>query len=59
VRSQQITTADLAARGNPLAVFTGSVMALWLIAALAVTLGGKSLDLTPADRATDHRLPEV
>ena len=43
----QLTAANLAARGNPLAVFAGSVLALWLIAALAVTLGAKSLDLIP------------
>jgi len=43
----QITTANLAARSNPVAVFAGSTLALWLIAALAVTLGAKSLDLIP------------
>jgi putative Ca2+/H+ antiporter (TMEM165/GDT1 family) len=43
----QITTANLAARSNRLVVFAGSVLALWLIAALAVTLGAKSLDLIP------------
>jgi Ca2+/H+ antiporter, TMEM165/GDT1 family len=43
----QITAANLAARSNPLAVFAGAVLGLWLIAALAVNLGAKSLDLIP------------
>jgi Ca2+/H+ antiporter, TMEM165/GDT1 family len=43
----QITAANLAARSNPLAVFVGAVLGLWLIAALAVNLGAKSLDLIP------------
>jgi putative Ca2+/H+ antiporter (TMEM165/GDT1 family) len=43
----QITAANLAARNNPLAVFVGAVLGLWLIAALAVNLGAKSLDLIP------------
>ena len=43
----QITAANLAARNNPLAVFAGAVLGLWLIAALAVNLGAKSLDLIP------------
>jgi putative Ca2+/H+ antiporter (TMEM165/GDT1 family) len=43
----QITAANLAARGYPLAVFVGAVLGLWLIAALAVNLGAKSLDLIP------------
>ena len=37
----------LAARHNPVAVFAGAVLGLWLIAALAVNLGAKSLDLIP------------
>ena len=32
---------------QPLAVFAGAVLALWLLAALAVNLGAKSLDLIP------------
>ena len=43
----QITAANLAARYNPVAVFAGAVLGLWLIAALAVNLGAKSLDLIP------------
>ena len=43
----QITAANLAARNNPVAVFAGAVLGLWLIAALAVNLGAKSLDLVP------------
>jgi putative Ca2+/H+ antiporter (TMEM165/GDT1 family) len=43
----QITAANLAARNNPVAVFAGAVLGLWLIAALAVNLGAKSLDLIP------------
>jgi putative Ca2+/H+ antiporter (TMEM165/GDT1 family) len=43
----QLTAANLAARSNPVAVFAGAVLALWLIAALAVNLGAKSLDLIP------------
>jgi putative Ca2+/H+ antiporter (TMEM165/GDT1 family) len=43
----QVTAANLAARSNPVAVFAGAVLGLWLIAALAVNLGAKSLDLIP------------
>jgi Ca2+/H+ antiporter, TMEM165/GDT1 family len=43
----QITAANLAARNSPVAVFAGAVLGLWLIAALAVNLGAKSLDLVP------------
>lgn len=43
----QITAANLAARSNPVAVLAGAVLGLWLIAALAVNLGAKSLDLVP------------
>jgi Ca2+/H+ antiporter, TMEM165/GDT1 family len=41
----QITAANLAARYNPVAVFAGAVLGLWVIAALAVNLGAKSLNL--------------
>jgi Ca2+/H+ antiporter, TMEM165/GDT1 family len=43
----QITAANLAARYNPVLVFTGATLGLWTVAALAVTLGAKSLDLIP------------
>jgi putative Ca2+/H+ antiporter (TMEM165/GDT1 family) len=44
----QITTANLAARyGNPISVGIGAVLALWVLAALAITVGAKSLDVIP------------
>jgi len=43
----QITAANLAARYNPLLVFTGATLGLWAVAAVAVSLGAKSLDLIP------------
>ena len=43
----QITAANLAARYDPLLVFTGATLGLWTVAALAVSLGAKSLDLIP------------
>jgi putative Ca2+/H+ antiporter (TMEM165/GDT1 family) len=43
----QITAANLAARNNPLAVFAGAALGLWAIAAIAVNVGAKSLDLIP------------
>ena len=43
----QLTAANLAARYNPLAVFAGAVLGLWLVAALAINLGAKSLELIP------------
>ena len=43
----QVTAANLAARYNPVAVFAGAVLGLWLIAALAVNLGAKSLISSP------------
>lgn len=43
----QITAANLATRNNPVAVFVGAVLGLWLIAALAVNLGAKSLEMVP------------
>ena len=43
----QITAANLAARYNAVAVFAAAVLGLWLIAALAVNLGAKSLNLIP------------
>ena len=43
----QLTAANLAARSNPVAVFAGAVLGLWLVAALAINLGAKSLELNP------------
>lgn len=43
----QVTTANLAARYDPLPVFAGATLGLWAVAALAVTVGAKSLDLIP------------
>jgi putative Ca2+/H+ antiporter (TMEM165/GDT1 family) len=44
----QITTANLAARyGDPISVGIGAVLACWLLAALAITVGAKSLDVIP------------
>ena len=44
----QVTTANLAARyHDPAAVFVGATLALWAVAALAVTVGARSLALVP------------
>jgi len=43
----QITAANLAARYGPLPVFAGATLGLWAIAAVAVTVGAKSLKLLP------------
>jgi putative Ca2+/H+ antiporter (TMEM165/GDT1 family) len=43
----QVTVANLAARYDPLAVFVGATLGLWAIAAAAVTVGAKSLDMIP------------
>lgn len=44
----QVTTANLTARyADPLSVFLGATAGLWTVAALAVTLGAKSLDVIP------------
>jgi Ca2+/H+ antiporter, TMEM165/GDT1 family len=43
----QLTTANLAARYNPLVVFAGSTLGLWAVAALAVGVGASSLKLIP------------
>jgi len=43
----QVTAVNLAARYNPLLVFTGATLGLWAVAAVAVSLGAKSLDLIP------------
>jgi putative Ca2+/H+ antiporter (TMEM165/GDT1 family) len=43
----QVTTANLAARYEPLPVFTGATLGLWTVAAVAVMVGAKSLDVIP------------
>ena len=43
----QITAANLAARYNPLLVFIGATLGLWAVAATAVSIGAKSLNLIP------------
>jgi Ca2+/H+ antiporter, TMEM165/GDT1 family len=44
----QITTANLAARyADPLSVFIGATLGMWVVAALAVSLGAKSLAVIP------------
>lgn len=43
----QVTAANLAARYDPLLVFAGGTLGLWTVAAVAVSLGAKSLDLIP------------
>jgi putative Ca2+/H+ antiporter (TMEM165/GDT1 family) len=44
----QLTAANLAARYNPVLVFIGATLGLWAVAAVAVTIGAKSLSLIPA-----------
>jgi Ca2+/H+ antiporter, TMEM165/GDT1 family len=43
----QLTTANLAARYDPVLVFAGATLGLWAVAALAVSVGAKSLELIP------------
>jgi Ca2+/H+ antiporter, TMEM165/GDT1 family len=43
----QLTAANLAARYNPVLVFAGATIGLWAVAALAVSIGAKSLSLIP------------
>jgi Ca2+/H+ antiporter, TMEM165/GDT1 family len=43
----QITAANLAARYNPFLVFAGATLGLWAVAAVAVSVGAKSLNLIP------------
>jgi Ca2+/H+ antiporter, TMEM165/GDT1 family len=43
----QLTAANLAARYDPLLVFIGATLGLWAVAALAVSVGAKSLSLIP------------
>jgi putative Ca2+/H+ antiporter (TMEM165/GDT1 family) len=43
----QFTAANLAARYNPVLVFAGATLGLWAVAALAITVGAKSLSVIP------------
>ena len=43
----QLTAANLAARYNPVLVFAGATAGLWAVAAVAVSIGAKSLSLIP------------
>ncbi|MGA8459753.1 MAG: TMEM165/GDT1 family protein [Streptosporangiaceae bacterium] len=43
----QLTTANLAARYDPFLVFAGATLGLWTVAAVAVSVGAKSLALIP------------
>jgi len=43
----QLTAANLAARYDPLSVFAGATLGLWAVAALAVSVGAKSLSFIP------------
>jgi Ca2+/H+ antiporter, TMEM165/GDT1 family len=43
----QLTTANLAARYNPFLVFAGATLGLWAVAAVAVSVGAKTLELIP------------
>ncbi len=43
----QLTAANLAARYSPALVFAGATLGLWAVAAVAVTVGAKSLSVIP------------
>jgi Ca2+/H+ antiporter, TMEM165/GDT1 family len=43
----QLTTANLAAKYDPVLVFAGATLGLWAVAAVAVSVGAKSLELIP------------
>jgi len=43
----QLTAANLAARYDPILVFVGATLGLWAVAALAVSVGAKSVNLIP------------
>jgi Ca2+/H+ antiporter, TMEM165/GDT1 family len=43
----QLTAANLAARYNPVLVFIGATLGLWAVAAVAVSIGAKTLSLIP------------
>jgi putative Ca2+/H+ antiporter (TMEM165/GDT1 family) len=43
----QLTAANLAARYDPLSVFVGATLGLWAVAAIAVNVAAKSLNVIP------------
>jgi putative Ca2+/H+ antiporter (TMEM165/GDT1 family) len=43
----QVTAANLAARYDPFLVFAGATLGLWAVAALAVSVGSKALNVIP------------
>lgn len=43
----QLTAANLAARYDPLSVFAGATLGLWAVAAIAINVGAKSLNVIP------------
>jgi Ca2+/H+ antiporter, TMEM165/GDT1 family len=43
----QLTAANLAARYDPVLVFLGATLGLWAVAAVAVSVGAKSLSVIP------------
>jgi putative Ca2+/H+ antiporter (TMEM165/GDT1 family) len=43
----QLTAANLAAKFNPVLVFVGATLGLWAVAAVAVSIGAKSLSMIP------------
>ncbi len=43
----QLTAANLAARYNPVLVYAGATLGLWTVAAIAVSIGAKSLSVIP------------
>ena len=43
----QLTAANLAARYDPFLVFAGVTLGLWAVAAVAVSIGAKTLKLIP------------
>ena len=43
----QVTAANLAARYSPALVFAGATLGLWAVAAIAIGVGAKSLDVVP------------
>jgi putative Ca2+/H+ antiporter (TMEM165/GDT1 family) len=43
----QVTAANLAARYDPFLVFAGATLGLWAVAAIAVSVGSKALNVIP------------
>ena len=43
----QLTAANLAAKYNPVLVFVGATLGLWAVAAVAVSIGAKTLSFIP------------